>query len=147
MAAAIHFAPVAAAAYLGVARGALAETGRLLAARTDPPASAVRRLGEVTARVRGARWALHGAVAEVGEYPPLDEATLATVMTAKRQAVLEARAAVDGAMEIVGGPAFHRGSALERAYRDVRGGPFHPLPPESTLELLGTRALRAAART
>jgi alkylation response protein AidB-like acyl-CoA dehydrogenase len=32
---------------------------------------------------------------------------------------------------------------LERAYRDVRGGPFHPFTPEATLSLLGARELGA----
>lgn len=60
-------------------------------------------------------------------------------MTAKRHAVIEARAVVDSALEAAGGVAFHRSSPLDRAYRDVRGGPFHPLTPEATLHLLGTR--------
>ena len=62
-------------------------------------------------------------------------------MLAKRHAVNEARAVVDIALEVAGGSAFFRGSPLERAYRDVRGGPFHPLTPEATLELVGRRAL------
>ncbi len=74
----------------------------------------------------------------------MDEDTLATVMTAKRHAVVEARAVVDTALEVAGGAAFYRRSPLERAYRDVRGGPFHPLTPEATLTLLGERALRKA---
>ena len=93
------------------------------------------------ARLRVARWALLGAVDEMGDDPALDDATLATVMTAKRQAVVEGRAVVDTALEVAGGAAFYRRSQLERAYRDVRGGPFHPLTPEATLTLLGERAL------
>lgn len=140
MVAAIHFAPVAAAAYLGVARGACDEAVRMTVRREQPSPAAVRRIGEMRARLRVARWAVLSAVDEIGDPAP-DEATLATVMTAKRHAVTEARAVVDAALEVVGGPAFFRSSPLERAYRDVRGGPFHPLTPEATLELLGTRAL------
>jgi len=143
LAAAIHFAPVAGAAYLGVARGACDEAVRLTIRRGEPGASAVRQVGEMRARLQVARWALFGAVADVGDDPALDEATLATVMTAKRHAVTEARAVVDLALEVAGGAAFFRRSPLERAYRDVRGGPFHPLTPEATLALLGDRELRA----
>lgn len=132
--AAMHFAPVAAAAYLGVARGAVEEATRL--AR---PGS-TRGVGEMHARLRVARWALHSAVAEIGEDPPADEETLATVMTAKRHVVTEARTIVDIALEVAGGRAFFRSSPLERAYRDVRAGMFHPLTPEDTLQLLGRRA-------
>ena len=44
-------------------------------------------------------------------------------------------------MEAVGGSAFYKRSPLERAYRDVRGGKFHPLPPEKTLQFAGRLAL------
>ena len=113
-------------------------------ARGEPAPAAVRQIGEMRARLQVARWALLGAVADMGDDPALDEATLATVMTAKRHAVVEARAVVDTALEVAGGAAFYRRSPLERAYRDVRGGPFHPLTPEATLTLLGERAGRVA---
>lgn len=136
--AAIHFAPVAAAAYLGVARGACEEAVRVAGRRAEPTAGTVRQIGEMRARLRVARWALLAAVEEIGDDPAPDEATLATVMTAKRHVVTEAVAVVDTALEVAGGAAFFRSSPLERAYRDVRGGPFHPLTPEATLALLGS---------
>jgi acyl-CoA dehydrogenase len=139
--AAIHFAPLAGAAYLGVGRGACDEAARLLRTRPDPAAGAVRAVGEMRARLQVAHWALLGALAETGDDLPADAATLATLMTAKRDAVLAARAVVDQAMEVAGGAAFFKRSPLERAYRDARGGPFHPLTPEATLDLLGRRAL------
>lgn len=140
--AAIHFAPVAGAAYLGIGFGAFDTAQRVLRERPAPSPAAVRTLGEMRARLRVARWGLLGAVAELGDDPAADEATLATVMTAKRHAVLEARAVVDLAMDAVGGAAFFRTSPLEQAYRDVRGGAFHPLTPEATLALLGDMELR-----
>jgi len=133
--AAIHFAPLAGAAYLGVAAGACDQAIRL-----GKPGS-TRQVGEMRSRLRVALWGLLAAVEEIGEDPAADEATLETVMLAKRHAVNEARAVVDIALEVAGGSAFFRGSPIERAYRDVRGGPFHPLTPEATLELVGRRAL------
>ncbi|WP_405088053.1 acyl-CoA dehydrogenase family protein [Microbispora sp. NBC_01389] len=145
--AAIHFAPVAGAVYLGIAQGAYDEALRVLAARAGDPAPAVvRLLGEMAARLRVARWALLAAVEDVGEDPPADEPTLVTLMTAKRHAVCEAKAVVDLALDAVGGAAFFRTSPLERAFRDVRGGPFHPLTPEATLALAGAAALAEARR-
>ncbi|MRJ77002.1 acyl-CoA dehydrogenase [Aeromicrobium sp. SMF47] len=137
----IHFCPLGGAAYLGVAHGALDEATRVARSRGEATASAIRQVGDMTARLRTARWALLGAVDEMGDDPTMDEATLETVLTAKRQAVVEARTIADTALEVAGGGAFFRSSPLERAYRDVRGGPFHPLPPEATLELIGRRAL------
>jgi acyl-CoA dehydrogenase len=141
--AALHFAPVVGAAYLGVARGALDEAVRVATAR-GRAATATRSVGEMVARLQVARWALLSAVEEVGDDPAADESTLAIVMTAKRHAVVEAQTVVDRALEVAGGGAFFRSSSLERAYRDVRGGLFHPLTPEATLDLLGRRALAAA---
>ena len=58
-------------------------------------------------------------------------------LLAKRYVVTEAVEVVDLALEAVGGSAYFKRSPLERAYRDVRGGPFHPLPPEKTLHFAG----------
>ncbi len=139
--AAVHFAPLAGATYLGVATGACDEATRLVARRPSPPSWAVRQIGEMRSRLRVAHWALLASLAEVGEDLTPDLATMETLMTAKRHAVTEAVAVADLALSTAGGPAFFRGSPLERAYRDVRGGPFHPLTPEATLDLVGHAAL------
>lgn len=68
-------------------------------------------------------------------------ATLATVMLAKRQAVTEAIEVVNLAMDVRGGRSYFRRSSLERAYRDVRAGTFHPFTPEVTLTYAGKVAL------
>lgn len=142
--AAIHFAPVAAAAYLGVAYGAFDVARRTVRARSSVAPAAERALGEMQARLQVARWGLLGAIAEIGDDPAADDANLATVMIAKRHAVLEARAVVDLAMGATGGSAFFRSSPLEQAYRDVRGGAFHPLTPEATLAFVGEMTTRPA---
>ena len=64
-------------------------------ARASPRRRRERQVGEMRAQLRVARWGLLGDVAEIGDDPRADEATLATVMPAKRHAVLEARAVVD----------------------------------------------------
>ncbi|ETK31623.1 acyl-CoA dehydrogenase family protein [Microbispora sp. ATCC PTA-5024] len=144
--AAIHFAPVVGAVYLGIAQGAYDEALRVLARRPGEPApAAVRGLGEMGARLVVARWALLAAVEEAGEDPAADERTLTTLMVAKRHAVCEAKEVVDIALDVVGGSAFFRTSPLERAYRDVRAGRFHPINPEATLAMVGACALAEAA--
>lgn len=54
--AAIHFAPVAGAAYLGIAFGAFGTAQRALRDQPTPSPAAVRTLGEMRARLRVARW-------------------------------------------------------------------------------------------
>ncbi len=56
LAAAIHFAPVAGATYLGVARGACDEAVRVATRRGEPAPAAVRQIGEMRARLQVARW-------------------------------------------------------------------------------------------
>ena len=50
-------------------------------------------------------------------------------------------------MQVVGGSAYFKSSPLERAYRDVRAGAFHPLNPERTLLYAGRLALAQPANT
>ena len=77
----------------------------------------------------------------MGDIPGPSPALLSTVMLAKRQAVVAAIAVVDLAMDTLGGRSYFRTSPLERAYRDVRAGTFHPFPPEVTLTYAGKLAL------
>jgi acyl-CoA dehydrogenase len=146
-AAAVHFAPVVAATYFGIAAGARddAVDGLGGATRGAQPRAAIprvaRQVGLMDATLRGAWWSLLGSLDELGDDYPVGPATLATVMVAKRQVVAAAIEVVDLAMDTQGGRAFFRRSPIERAYRDVRAGTFHPLTPEATLAYAGKLAL------
>jgi alkylation response protein AidB-like acyl-CoA dehydrogenase len=145
--AALHFAPIGGATYFGIAAGARdAAVAAASTGRRGPRASAElphvqRQVGLMDAELRGAWWALMGSLDEMGDDYTADPALLATVMLAKRQAVLAAIAVVDLAMDVLGGRSYFRSSPLERAYRDVRAGTFHPFPPEITLTYAGKVAL------
>ena len=145
--AALHFAPIGGACYLGIACGArdVAVDGALAGSRGPSGMAALprvhRQVGLMDAKLRSAWWALMGSLDEMGDDPKPGPALLATVMIAKRQAVLDAIAVVDLAMDVLGGRSYFRRSPLERAYRDVRAGTFHPLPPETTLTYAGKVAL------
>ena len=54
---------------------------------------------------------------------------------------------VDLAMEVAGGRSYFRSSPLERAFRDVRAGKYHPMTPERTLLYAGQLALGLPADT
>ena len=146
-AAAVHFAPVGGATYFGIALGARdAAVAESTATSSGPNPLAQlprvhRQVGLMDAKLRVAWWALLGALDELGDDYAVDPPALATVMVAKRQAVIEAIAVVDLAMEVLGGPVYFRSAPLERAYRDVRAGTFHPLTPEATLAYAGKLAL------
>jgi alkylation response protein AidB-like acyl-CoA dehydrogenase len=146
-AAALHFAPVGGATYFGIAAGArdVAVAGVEAGARGPRPLAELprvhRQVGLMDATLRSAWWALMGSIDEIGDDYAADAATLATVMLAKRDAVIGAIEVVDLAMDVLGGRSYFKRSPLERAYRDVRAGTFHPLPPEATLTYAGKVAL------
>ncbi|HEX6167948.1 MAG TPA: acyl-CoA dehydrogenase family protein [Acidimicrobiales bacterium] len=146
IAAGSHFAPVGAATYFGIAAGArdVAVEAALAGARGERPLAELprvhRQVGLMDAKLRVAWWALLGALDEMADFVPTP-AAMATLMLAKRQVVTDAIAVVDLAMDVLGGRAYFRRSPLERAYRDVRAGTFHPLSPELTLSYAGKLAL------
>ena len=139
-----------ASVYYGIAAGARDEAMRAVTGRRSgdgtPRAQdpmVVRLVGQMEYKLRTAWWALLGALAELGDdyqFVP-SETNVNTVMLAKRCVVTEAVEVVDLAMEVVGGAAYFKRSPIERAYRDVRAGTFHPFTPEKTLQYAGGLAL------
>jgi acyl-CoA dehydrogenase len=150
----VHFAPPVAAVYAGIAAGARDEAVRVVAGRRTGDGRALaedpmvqRNVGLMDVKLRTVWWSLLGALDELGDDYAPDDRALETVMVAKRHVVTEAQAVVDLAMETVGGSAYFKSSPLERAYRDVRAGLFHPLNPERTLLYAGRLALGVPADT
>lgn len=59
----------------------------------------------------------------------------------KHRATQTAKTVVDGAMRVGGGGGYFRGSELERLYRDVLAGLYHPSDPESAHSTVATNLL------
>ena len=146
----IHAGATMGSVYYGIAAGARDEAMRALARRRSgggAPAAGdtaiARIVGMMEYKLRTAWWALVGSLNELADdyHYPVSEENVSVGLLAKRCVVTEAVEIVDLAMEAVGGSAFYKRSPLERAYRDVRGGPFHPLAPEKTLQFAGRLAL------
>ncbi|MPZ86133.1 MAG: acyl-CoA dehydrogenase [Actinophytocola sp.] len=144
MAAVVHFAPVVGATYHGIAAGARDAAVAAVSGGPVPISrlpSVHRQVGLMDAKLRCSWWALLGAIDELGDDYPANPAAANTVMLAKRQLVTSAIEVVDVAMEVLGGRSFYRRYPLERAYRDVRAGTYHPFTPEATLYFAGKLAL------
>lgn len=144
----VHFAPTTAAVYCGIAAGARDEAVRVVQARaarngralTDDPI-VQREIGLIDAMLRSAWWALAGALNELGDDYPLSEANINALVIAKRHVLEQAGQVINLAMDTTGGSSYFKRSSLERAYRDVRAGNYHPLTPEKTLLHAGKLAL------
>jgi len=135
--------PIVSAAYLGVAEAAYAAAVESVRRRADDPLVR-RQVGQMRHRLQVASWSLDAALDVVGPDPAPSMGTVAAVMLAKREIALAGIEVCDLAMEVAGGPAFFRGSVVERSYRDIRAAKFHPTTPEETLQLLGEQAFATA---
>jgi alkylation response protein AidB-like acyl-CoA dehydrogenase len=134
--------PIVSAVYLGVAEAAFAAAVESARGRAEDP-MVRRQVGLMRHRLQVASWSLDAVLDLVGPDPSPSMETLAAVMLAKREVALAGLEVCDVAMEVAGGPAFFRGSVVERCYRDIRAAKFHPTTPEDTLQLAGEQALRA----
>lgn len=141
----VHAGTLLSAVYYGIAAGARDEAVRLFVRRperADDPA-VIHQVGLMDAKLGTSWWGLLGYLSELSEdYAyPLNEPLINAGLIAKRQIVTDAVEVVDLAMEVAGRASYFKRSPLERAYRDVRAGKYHPLPPEKTLVYAGRLAL------
>ena len=132
--------PIISGVYLGVAEAAYEAAVDAAATKANDPI-VQRQIGLMRHRLQVASWALDGALDEVGDDPTPSVDRVAAVMAAKREIALAGIEVCDLAMEVGGGPAYFRGSVIERCYRDIRAAKFHPLSPELTLVHGGRLAL------
>jgi acyl-CoA dehydrogenase len=137
-----HAMPVITGVYLGVAEAARdhAVAGLVGSSKADDPL-VQRQVGLMNNKLQIARWALVGALDEIGPDPAPDPARFAAAMAAKRCVAEEGIAVCDLAMEVSGGSGFYRRNPIEQCYRDMRAIKFHPLTPEQTLLHAGRLAL------
>jgi alkylation response protein AidB-like acyl-CoA dehydrogenase len=144
----VHITPTVSAVYFGIAAGARDEALRAISQRRagngEPLANDAviqRQIGLMDYRLRGAWWSLVGALNELGDDYAIGEREVGVTQLAKRDVLLNAQEVVDTAMETVGGSSYFRKSPLERAYRDLRAGKYHPFNPERVLLYAGRQAL------
>lgn len=146
--AAVHFAPTTASVYYGIATAARDDAVKAILPRKTPTGRPLieeptiqRKIGEMDSQLMSAWWALIGAVTELGDNYGPEEAFVGRLNVAKAHVIHTAISVVDMALEVVGGPSYFRKLRLERLYRDVRAGKYHPLTPENTLTVAGRMAL------
>ncbi len=147
------FALTVSAVYLGVA--AAAQKVALEFAHTRTPTalgkpiatleSIQRRIGESELALHSARSILYHT-AETWDAQPAARAEMGeALIIAKLTATNAAIAVVDHAMRVVGGASMTHQLPLERYYRDVRAGLYHPPSDDSAIPLLGRLALQRIA--
>ena len=131
--------PLIYSVYLGVAEGARDRALDMAKKRPVDPMLA-QLVGEMDNKLLSARLAHRRMVelAETGTPGPDATSEVMACRTLVGQAAIDT---VSKAMEVAGGAAFYRKTGLERAFRDVQAGRFHPLQEKPQLDLAGRVAL------
>ena len=100
--------------------------------------SVYTKVGEMDALLEAARAVLWKAAAEADVEPP--RTWLRKSVAARMVAIENAVRVVDLALRAVGGASYFKRLPLERYYRDIRAGLYHPFDSDESLELLGKTA-------
>jgi alkylation response protein AidB-like acyl-CoA dehydrogenase len=133
--------PLVMAVYVGVAETAFAlALERVVQKRDDPQTPYL--IGEMTNALVTAQMALDGMLAITANYDfALVDETANGIFIRKTIAARAAIQTVEKAMELVGGSAFYRSVGLERLFRDVQGGLYHPYHEKRQHHFTGRLAL------
>jgi acyl-CoA dehydrogenase len=118
--------PLISSTYLG-----LAESATVMALDSAKRAGGVLAgvTGELLNALTTCELALHDMIRQNDNYGFAPSVDLVSDVLARKAIVAEqAKATVETAAELVGGPGFFRGHAIERIVRDVRAIHYHPLP-------------------
>ena len=100
--------------------------------------SVYTKVGEMDILIESARAVMWKAGTELGQDDP--HTWVRKSVAARMVAIENAVRVVNLAMRAVGGIAYFKRLPLERYFRDVQAGLFHPLDSDETLELLGKGA-------
>ncbi len=100
--------------------------------------SVYNKVGEMDLLIEGARAVMWKAAAEVDLDEPRSWSRKA--VAARMIAVENSVRVVDLALRAVGGSSYFKRLPLERFFRDVRAGLYHPFDSDETLEFLGKSA-------
>ncbi len=142
------FAPTIAATYTGIAAAARDYARNAVATRSRLPHGELRHtpgvqysVAEMFIGVESARAFVRRSAQRLGDPTWRNPDALALAEATQQFATQSAVKVVDTAVELMGGGAFHKRSPLERMYRDVRAGKFHPIPHWDALETIGKAEL------
>ena len=143
--------PVFASVYLGIAERALELAADSAAARLDRHRAGAyaynpmvqHQMAEMYLELDAARRPSTGS--STTGWPAPTTARRGPKASAKWRAVEAAKRVVDIALDVTGGGGMFKGNELERLYRDVRCGGFHPGNDALTHEMVGKAVLGIAA--
>jgi alkylation response protein AidB-like acyl-CoA dehydrogenase len=133
----VHAWPVIYSTHLGLAEGLV----ELTLASGKVSAASARQVGVLDGYLRMARWAIDGALAQLGDDPEPTIDNFVTVQQMKRVVTELCQDIALAAAELAGGGAFARRGAVDRMIRDLRAALYHPFSADLTLTHAGQHRL------
>lgn len=130
--------PIFLAPYVGVAEAIADKTVEVFRKRPNQERSAVAALGRMANELHVTRLAWNDMVLGAGEYdtkPSVESSTRA--LMGKSLVTTHGRISAQHAMEALGGYSYFRKVGIERLYRDLLAGEFHPLQASKQEEVMG----------
>lgn len=130
--------PIFIAPYAGVVEAIAEKTIKLLENRPVKASFSKASLGEMHNNYQVTKWALEGLIdnAKNLDIKP-DEASASRALQAKSIITKHGRESAQAAMEALGGYSFSHKCGIERLYRDLLAGEFHPMQAGKQKEMLG----------
>lgn len=130
--------PIFIAPYAGIAESIAEKTVALLAGRPTKASYSKASLGEMHNNYQITSWALDGLIANAKNLdikPDADSASRA--LQAKSIITKHGVECAQAAMEALGGYSYSQTCGIERLYRDMKAGEFHPMQAGRQKEMLG----------
>ena len=130
--------PIFIAPYAGIAESITEKTVMLLNGRPTKASFSKASLGEMHNNYQITNWALDGLIANAKNLdikPDADSASRA--LQAKSIITKHGRECAQAAMEALGGYSYSQKCGIERLYRDLLAGEFHPMQAGKQKEMLG----------
>jgi len=130
--------PVFIAPYAGIVESIAEKSRDLLTGRPNKASYSKASLGEMHNNYQITKWALDGLIenAKNLDIKP-DEASASRALQAKSIITKHGRESAQAAMEALGGYSYSQKCGIERLYRDLLAGEFHPMQAGKQKEMLG----------
>lgn len=130
--------PVFISPYAGIVEEIAKRTIAIFAKKSDCESYSASKLGEMHNHHQIVKMALQRLVDNANNLltKPNND-TAATALQAKSIITLHGRMAAQAAMEALGGSSYYYKTGIERLYRDLLAGEFHPMQSSKQKEMLG----------
>ncbi len=134
--------PVVVSTYAGIIEKLVEKTVSIISSRGNNSSHVRSKVGEMHNHLKITRWAYEQLVSNAKNLTAIPNEKIASeAHQAKSIFSQHSIKPAQAAMEALGGFSYHRSSGIERLYRDLIAGDFHPMQAAKQTEVLGDYVL------